>query len=105
MRVEAAAAQRVGERIAAVGGRLRDADHSRERDALAEPLDAREHRLAGDRARHQHDLAVLARDHPAAGCRLLDLQPELVADSEAHASMTYAEGLRVRLKPGTTAEA
>ena len=70
--VEAAAAQRIGKRIAPIRGRLVDRQRLRIDDALADPLDACLHALAGNRVGHQHDLAGDARDHPPARGWLLD---------------------------------
>ena len=112
VRVQAAAAQRIGE--AARGDPAtarRPSTVVGVRDALADPLDARAHALAGNRAGDEHDLAVGARDHPAAGGRLLDRRAERsgrVSASSAsgpHAGGPATRSLRTRSSAARTARA
>ena len=52
--------------------------------ALARALDSRAHALARDRAPHEHDLAVVPRQHPAAGGGLLYVEREDRVGHEGH---------------------
>src|SRR6266542_1268659 len=79
----AAAAERIGEWLAAIGRRFVDGDRFRERDTFRQPFDARADMLARNRASHE-------RDHPAAGRRLLDREGEdLSGDEHGVLSMRF----------------
>jgi hypothetical protein len=43
-------------------------------DTFSDAVDVNDRLLVRDDARHQDHLAIRPRDHPAAGCRLLDAQ-------------------------------
>ena len=74
VRVEGAAAQRIGERRTPVGRRLIDRRRLRVRHTPGDAFDTCGHLLAWNGPADEHDLPVHARDHPAAGRRLLDAQ-------------------------------
>ena len=96
VRIQATTAERIGDRIAAVGRWVGDGDDPREHDAFARSFDTRDDGLAGDRARHEDDLSVVARDHPAARGRLVDSQPELVANRETHGCIVQNAATKTR---------
>src|SRR5207247_7390530 len=82
-----AAAVRIGERLAAIRGRLLDRERLREGDAFPDPLDSRAHALAGNRAGDEHDLTLDARDHPAAGGRFVDREREGLAGRQHESTL------------------
>src|SRR6266850_8213252 len=67
-----AATQWIGKRLSPIGRRLLDRERLGKGDSLPHALDARAHALARNRAGHEDDLAVHARNHPAASRRLVD---------------------------------
>ena len=75
-------------------GRL-DVHRGRIDDALPHALDSRAHPFAGNDARHQHDKPVRARNHSAAGGRLVDRERHHVANRE-HGDHNHRRDRRAR---------
>ena len=72
--VDAAAAQRVAERLTAIRRRRVHVQRVGEHDTPGYAIDARDHAFAGDGARDQDDLSIHPREHPAAGGRAVNRQ-------------------------------
>jgi len=98
--VGAAAAQRIGHAGAAIGRRLVDLDRLAEGDALGDSVDARAHALAWNRPAHQHDAAVDASDHAAAGGGFLYVEGDDRSCREHRAvpNATASAGSRFRVQ-------
>src|SRR5204862_7767264 len=72
--VDAAAAQRVAERLTAIRRRRVHVQRVGEHDTPGYVIDARDHAFAGDGTRDQDDLSIHPREHPAAGGRAVNRQ-------------------------------
>ena len=84
VRVEAAAAQPVARRRAAIARWLVGGKRFRVRDALGDTVDACRHALARNRAADENHLTLGPRDHPTTGSRLLDGQRKDLPCREHH---------------------
>jgi hypothetical protein len=78
VRVARAAARRIADRRAPIGARLGDIHGAGPDHLTRHPLDDRRHALAWNRARHEHDLPLVASQHPPASHGLHDIEIELI---------------------------
>ena len=81
VRENISAARLIGPGGTAIRRRGLDGHCRPERHAALHLVDPDLHALSGDRSGDEHDLAVVARQHPAARCGLLDCQRQGVAGS------------------------
>jgi hypothetical protein len=82
VRIDAAAAERIRKRGAAIARRLGDAHDVPEREPSIRFSDARDDALAGHGAGNKHDLAIVARNHAPSRRGFLDDELDFLARGE-----------------------